>query len=111
MNNQYLAEVINKLLVGLSNCEIQQVLTQVSLDQQCSIYEQSNSNFAFSTNIYRRKRATKISKDPEVEAFIHSLPYMEQTEMLEQIRAKYGSDRAPSRTGLSRYFMALRKTV
>lgn len=109
MNNQYLAEVINKLLVGLSQSDIQQVLTKVEHDQKCLGYVPNNLKTEMSVNVHRRGRLCKISKDPEVQAFIHSLPYLEQTDILAEVVAKFGVDRAPSRSGLCRYFMKWRK--
>lgn len=112
MNNQHLADVINKLLVGLSQPDIQQVLSKVLHDQAILGDELNCSHPTFFTYVRRKGRLNKISKNPEMEAFINSLPYyLEQKEILAKVIEKFGADKAPSRTGLCRYFMALRKTV
>ena len=108
MNNQYLTIAIAKLLQDLEEQDAMAILDAAML---LNFDKSSLHGLNQSANTYRRGRQTKISLDPEVEAFIYSLPYMKQTEILAKVKAKFGAARTPSRAGLSRYFMALRKTV
>lgn len=108
MNNQYLTMAIAKLLQDLDEQEAMAVLDAAML---LNFDKSSLQGLNQSANTYRRGRQNKISQDPEVEAFIFSLPYMKQTEILARVEAKFGSVRTPSRAGLSRYFMKRRQAV
>lgn len=109
MNNQYLIMAIAKLLQGLEKHEAMTVLTEAKLS--LNFDKSPLPELKQCANTYRRGQPTKISQDPEVEAFILSLPYMKQTEILAEVAAKFGADRTPSRSGLSRYLMMKRKAV
>lgn len=60
-------------------------------------------------NTYRKPRLTKIESDPEVKAFILSIPYMPQAEILLACRERFGNTRTPSKSGLSRFLVSSRK--
>ncbi|MCG9722678.1 hypothetical protein [Shewanella sp. Isolate7] len=109
MNNQYLTMAIAKLLQGLEKHEAMTVLTEAKLS--LNFDKSPLPELKQCANTYRRGRPNKITKDPEVEAFILSLPYMEQKEILARVEAKFGAARTPSRAGLSRYLMMKRKAV
>lgn len=109
MNNQYLIMAIAKLLQGL---EMREALTVLIEAKRSLNFDKSPvPKLKQCANTFRRGRPNKITKDPEVEAFILSLPYMEQKEILARVEAKFGAARTPSLAGLSRYFMTGRKAV
>ncbi len=65
----------------------------------------------FNPRLLRRRRAlSKIERDPELEAFINNLPGGPSIEGIAALcRAKFGTDRSPSKSSVHRYITKLRR--
>lgn len=105
MNNQYLVNAISKLLQGLEMKVANKVLADVQASLKSSnppcIKQQPCANTF-------RPSKSKIANDPELEQFLLDLPPLELTHIVEILTEKFGKDRAPSRSVLSRYFRSQR---
>jgi len=53
---------------------------------------------------------SKVERDPEVKAFIHNYPEpINKTDLRKLLIEKFGNSRAPSRSGLSRYLLKVKR--
>lgn len=107
MNNTWRVKAILTLLSDMPLNEANAVLFDVKqgleVEQPVTAIEST-----VCANSYRQPRLSKIERDAEMKAFILSIPYMPQAEILLACRERFGSARAPSRTGLSRFLIASR---
>lgn len=68
--------------------------------------------YPYNPNLTRRPRGgiSKVERDPEIKAFIHSLPkYLSVIQIAEQCRVRFGKERAPGKSAVHRYLQGLPK--
>lgn len=64
--------------------------------------------YPFNPNLIRRHSRSKIDSDPEVKAFIHSLPeHLYLKEIAARCKKKFGKWRAPGKSAVGRYIKRL----
>jgi hypothetical protein len=112
-NQKALTQSVAKLLAKVPPLDALTVLNNVvgiTLDRTSSSNPMVGDNLFIFNHYLETRRPTKIENDPELEAFILRLKACyPQKKIIEMCIEEFGRERAPSRTGLSRYLQILRK--